>query len=107
MKDIENARRRREIELIDKNLQMKNQRSSHGMELKNDEFLDINEQHQTGVNKLDFRKSHNYIRRNSLTKITCPDRKGKKGPENKIFSLTLMTNKIEENSIEDMEEEDA
>ena len=61
-KDIENARRRREIEKIDQNLQLKNQRSSQGMELKNDEYIDIDLKHNSRVNKLEFRKSHSYQR---------------------------------------------
>jgi hypothetical protein len=45
MKDIELARRRREIEEIDENLQIKNQRQRQGQgdELEKKEYLDVKE----------------------------------------------------------------
>ena len=57
IKDIEQARRRREIEEIDEMVQKK----------KSDQFVksstvgEIIEQHPTSVDKQDFRKSHSYV----------------------------------------------
>jgi hypothetical protein len=82
IKDIENARRRREIDEIDQNLQRNKigANKTHGLG-------EINEQHRTLVDKIDFRKSHDYK--------GSPRRSPKK---NNILRLNiqLMSNRIDE-----------